>query len=46
LLTFQTRRLFGAKHPVPTGVTSGIGLPVNLFDAMRCVLGNPDAAAT
>ena len=46
LLTFQARRLFGAKHPVPTGATSGIGLPVNLFDAMRCVLGNPDAAAT
>ncbi len=37
LITFQLRRMIGAGR---TRITSGsrIGIPVNLFDAMRCVL--------
>lgn len=36
LITFQLRRMTGGR----TGTTSGsrIGIPINLFDAMRCVL--------
>jgi hypothetical protein len=36
LIGFQLRRMLGLK-PAPTGA-SGIGVPVNLFDAMRVVL--------
>jgi hypothetical protein len=46
LLTFQACRLLGANGPVPTRLTSSIGLPVNLFDAMRCVLRDPDMATS
>lgn len=37
LITFQMRRMFGNPSP---GVRHGshIGIPVNVFDAMRCVL--------
>jgi hypothetical protein len=27
---------------MPTGFASRLGLPINLFDAMRCVLRNPE----
>ena len=42
LIQFQTRRLFGLHGRMPTGVASRLGLPINLFDAMRCVLRNPE----
>jgi SAM-dependent methyltransferase len=45
LLQFQARRLLGASRPVSTGMASRIGLPVNLFDAMRCVLRKPDTSS-
>jgi len=35
-MTFQLRRMLGMR-PVAAG-TSHVGLPVNLFDAMRVVL--------
>jgi SAM-dependent methyltransferase len=38
LISFQFARLLGAKTKAHAG--SRIGLPVNLFDAMRCVLRN------
>ena len=38
LISFQFARLLGAQAKARTG--SRIGLPVNLFDAMRCVLRN------
>jgi SAM-dependent methyltransferase len=44
LLQFQARRLLGAAHKTSTGMTGRVGLPVNLFDAMRCVLRKPDAS--
>ena len=40
LITFQLRRMFGLASKSPTGA-SRIGLPVNLFDAMRVVLRKP-----
>jgi hypothetical protein len=40
------RRLLGARRAMSTGLTSRIGIPVNLFDAMRCVLRRPDAGPT
>ncbi len=46
LIEFQVRRLLGARRAISTGFTSRIGIPVNLFDAMRCVLRNPDAGPT
>jgi len=36
LISFQVARMLGMKAATPAG--SRIGLPVNLFDAMRCVL--------
>jgi SAM-dependent methyltransferase len=42
LIQFQTRRLFGLHGRMPTGFASRLGLPINLFDAMRCVLRNPE----
>jgi SAM-dependent methyltransferase len=39
LVQFQLRRLLGRTAALPTGATSGIGLPINLLDAMRCVFG-------
>jgi SAM-dependent methyltransferase len=42
LIQFQMRRLFGSHGRTPTGLASRLGLPINLFDAMRCVLRNPD----
>src|SRR5215469_13298460 len=42
LIDFQMRRLLGAGGGGSTGFTNRIGLPVNLFDAMRCVLHNPE----
>jgi hypothetical protein len=36
------RRLLGAAAPAPAAGANRIGLPVNLFDAMRCVLRNPE----
>jgi SAM-dependent methyltransferase len=46
LIEFQVRRSLGARRAISTGATSRIGIPVNLFDAMRCVLRNPDAGPT
>lgn len=37
LITFQLRRIIGLK-PVRSGRGCGIGVPINMFDAMRCVL--------
>jgi hypothetical protein len=37
LIAFQIRRMLGVPT-VGTSTTSGVGLPVNLFDAMRIVL--------
>jgi SAM-dependent methyltransferase len=45
LLQYQARRLLAASRPVSAGITSRIGLPVNLFDAMRCVLRKPDKSS-
>jgi SAM-dependent methyltransferase len=41
LIQFQMRRLFGTRDGTPKGFASQVGLPVNLFDALRCVLRNP-----
>jgi SAM-dependent methyltransferase len=41
LITFQMRRLLGASVTASSGFANHIGLPVNLFDAMRCVFRNP-----
>lgn len=43
LIRFQIRRLLGAAAPTSATAANRIGLPVNLFDAMRCVLRNPEA---
>jgi SAM-dependent methyltransferase len=40
LILFQLGRMIGLRMAPPA---SGIGLPVNLFDAMRVVLRKPDA---
>jgi SAM-dependent methyltransferase len=40
LIAFQLRRMLGLTSKSPTGA-SRIGLPVNLFDAMRVVLRKP-----
>jgi SAM-dependent methyltransferase len=40
LIFFQLRRMLGLPSP-PKNVSSRIGLPVNLFDAMRLVLRRP-----
>ena len=37
LIAFQIRRMLGMRA-AGTSTTSGVGLPVNLFDAMRIVL--------
>jgi SAM-dependent methyltransferase len=42
LIRFQMRRLLGVAPPPSTAATNRIGLPVNLFDAMRCALRNPE----
>ena len=45
LVAFQLRRMLGAP-PAPAARashTAQIGIPINLFDAMRCVLRKPDA---
>jgi len=42
LIRFQIRRLLGAAPPASATAANRIGLPVNLFDAMRCVLCNPE----
>jgi SAM-dependent methyltransferase len=36
LISFQLARMLGLKTRTPAG--SGVGIPVNLFDAMRCLL--------
>lgn len=41
LISFQVARMLGARANAPAG--SRIGLPVNLFDAMRCLLRNAAA---
>lgn len=43
LILFQIRRMFGRKTAAAPGAASGIGLPVNLFDAMRVVLRKPES---
>jgi SAM-dependent methyltransferase len=40
LIEFQLRRFLGTDRGLPT-FANRFGLPVNLFDAMRCVLRNP-----
>jgi len=42
LIQFQIRRLLGASSITSSVLANRIGLPVNLFDAMRCVLRKPD----
>ena len=42
LVTFQLRRMFGRPSSPPSHA-SNIGLPVNLFDAMRVVLSKAEA---
>jgi hypothetical protein len=37
LIAFQMRRMLGMRN-VGTSTASGVGLPVNLFDALRIVL--------
>lgn len=44
LITFQTRRMLGL-HPVRGSAASRLGVPVNLFDAMRLVLRKGPIAA-
>jgi SAM-dependent methyltransferase len=44
LIEFQMRRLLGADVRPATGFANRVGLPLNLFDAMRCVLRNPEAS--
>jgi SAM-dependent methyltransferase len=41
LILYQLRRMLGMEQPGNAG-TSQIGIPVNLFDAMRLVLRKPD----
>jgi SAM-dependent methyltransferase len=42
LITFQLRRMLGRPSPqAPHG--GEIGIPINMFDAMRCVFRNPEA---
>ena len=43
LIEFQMRRLLAPSRSLSSGFANHIGLPVNLFDAMRCVLRNPGA---
>jgi len=42
LIRFQMRRLLGVTAPPSTAAKNRMGLPINLFDAMRCVLRNPE----
>ena len=42
LIAFQLARVFRAG-PVRSARAAAIGIPVNLFDAMRCVLRKPNA---
>jgi SAM-dependent methyltransferase len=44
LIEFQMRRLLGANRYPASDFANHIGLPVNLFDAMRCVLRNPESS--
>ncbi len=42
LIQFQLRRLIGARTDRSTAFANRVGLPVNLFDAMRCVFRYPE----
>lgn len=42
LIQFQLRRLLGVGGGLSTAFANRVGLPANLFDAMRCVLRNPE----
>lgn len=44
LVKFQLGRLLGVSGTASPGFGSHIGVPVNLFDAMRCVLRNPETS--
>ncbi len=44
LIAFQLARMLG-RRPARAPAASGIGLPVNLFDAMRVVLRKPNAGS-
>src|SRR5262249_2255857 len=44
LITFQLRRMLGLR-PAGTPAASRVGVPVNLFDAMRLVLGKGERVA-
>jgi SAM-dependent methyltransferase len=44
LIEFQMRRLLGASRGHSSAFANRFGLPVNLFDAMRCVLRKPGPA--
>jgi len=46
LIEFQMRRLLGANRDRSSSVANRFGMPVNLFDAMRCVLRNPGSSHT
>lgn len=43
LILFQLKRMFGMS-PKKSTRASGLGMPVNLFDAMRIVMRKPDTA--
>ncbi|WP_162243702.1 class I SAM-dependent methyltransferase [Ramlibacter sp. Leaf400] len=45
LIFFQVGRMLGLKGRAPGAGMSKVGVPVNLFDAMRVVLRKPQAAA-
>jgi SAM-dependent methyltransferase len=42
LIEFQMRRLLGASRGRSSTFANRFGVPINLFDAMRCVLRNPE----
>jgi len=44
LIEFQMRRLLGASRGRSSTFANRFGVPVNLFDAMRCVLRKPEPA--
>jgi SAM-dependent methyltransferase len=46
LIELQMRRLLGANRGRSSSVANRFGMPVNLFDAMRCVLRNPGSSHT
>jgi hypothetical protein len=42
LIEFQMRRLLRASRGRSSTFANRLGVPINLFDAMRCVLRKPE----